>query len=161
MAERTLTLPENFEHKPGEYPIPIYWAYNNEFNKSIGQDLTPKLGKRVTAAIYSLNERLPEFLWPHTDARAVVITKDYAIVGAWIDKGRHFAFVCSLDRKSFGELTQQDWGEWLVASGVVDPANPVDVALSNMEPKQPITAYYKAIDIQERDMVYALQSRKK
>jgi heat shock protein HslJ len=29
------TLPETFQHEPGDFPYAIYWAYNNEFNKEI------------------------------------------------------------------------------------------------------------------------------
>lgn len=34
-----VTLPRSFEHRPGQFPIPIYWGYNNELSKALGLDL--------------------------------------------------------------------------------------------------------------------------
>jgi len=77
-----VTLPQSFEHRPGQFPIPIYWAYDNELSKAIGLDLSPYLGQRVETTVYELEEELPEFLYPYTRARAVVVTHDGEIIGA-------------------------------------------------------------------------------
>jgi hypothetical protein len=161
LAEYELTLPVSFEHQPGDFPVAIYWAYNNEFSKEIGLDLEPCLGSPVTVSIYALKEALPEFLQSRSNARAVIVTQDQAIVGAWIDKGRHNAFACSLNRRSFGDITQQRWGDWLVSLGVVNPENELEKKLARMSPEEVIAFYYNAIDRQDYRLAYATFSRKK
>src|ERR1051326_9488096 len=73
LATYQITLPASFEHSPGDFPVPIYWAYNNEFSKAIGLNLEPYRGKEVTATLYALKEELPTFLRPYTQARAVIM----------------------------------------------------------------------------------------
>ena len=159
-ATYRVTLPRSFEHRPGEFPIPIYWAYNNELSKAIGLDVEPYLGQRVEATVYELQEELPEFLHPYTRARAVVVTHDGEIIGAWIDKGRHYAFACSLDRRPFKEIVGLDWGEWLVASGVVNLDNALEKELATLSPEEIITRYYQALDAHDDERAYACLTRR-
>ncbi len=159
-ATYQVTLPKSFEHHPGEFPIPIYWAYNNELSKAIGLDLSPYLGQRIEATVYELQEELPEFLRPYTKARAVVVSCNGKIIGAWIDKGRHYAFACSLDRKPIEEITGMDWSEWLVASGVVNPANEVERELAALTPEEIITRYYQALNDHDDERAYACLTRR-
>ncbi len=159
-ATYRITLPQRFEHRPGEFPIPIYWAYNNELSKAIGLDLSPHLGQRVEVTVYELQEELPESLRPYTEARAVVVTHDGEIIGAWIDKGRHYAFACSLDRKPFEEIVGLDWSEWLVASGVVNLDNPVEKELATLSPEEIIACYYQALDDHDDERAYACLTRR-
>jgi len=160
LAAYQVTLPTSFEHSPGDFPIPIYWAYNNEFSKAIGLSLETYLGKEVTATLYSLKEELPKFLRPYTQARAVIITDHEKIIGAWIDTLGIPSFACTLDRKSFRETTQRKWGEWLVSAGVVNPSNALEQKLAQMTPEELITTYYQAIDEQDFHLAYATLSRK-
>lgn len=155
-----VTLPQSFEHRPGEFPIPIYWAYNNELSKAIGLDLSPYLGQRVEATVYELQEELPEFLRPYTKARAIVVTHKGKIIGAWIDKGRHYAFACSLDRKSLEEITGMDWSEWLVASGVVNLNNEIERELATLTPEEIIARYYEALNDHDEERAYACLTRR-
>ena len=159
LAKHELALPASFEHQPGDFPLAIYWAYNNEFSKEVGLDLKPYLGSSVTALIYSLNEPLPAFLPSWASARGVVITREDAVIGAWIDRGRHHAFACSLNRKSFDEIVKRSWGDWLVSSGVVNPENELDKKLARMTPEEVIAFYYNAIDRQDYRSAYASMSR--
>jgi len=159
-ATHQVTLPQSFEHRPGEFPIPIYWAYNNELSKAIGLDLSPYLGQRVEATVYELQEQLPEFLRPYTRARAVIVTHKGKIIGAWIDKGRHYAFACSLDRKPLEEITGMDWGEWLVASGVVNLNNEVERELATLMPEEIIARYYEALNDHDEERAYACLTRR-
>jgi len=99
-------------------------------------DLSPYLGQRLEATVYELQEELPEFLRPCTKARAVLVTHKGKIIGAWIDKGRHYAFACSLDRKPLEEITGMSWSEWLVASGVVNLENEVERELATLTPEE-------------------------
>jgi hypothetical protein len=89
-------LPESLKHKAGEYPVKIYWAYNNELSRQIGLDFTDYLGKDVTVEIYRLRESLPEFMKPRRDARGIVLKYKDEIIAAYIDAGRHDSFACSL-----------------------------------------------------------------
>ena len=159
-ATHQVTLPQSFEHRSGEFPIPIYWAYNNELSKAIGLDMSPYLGQRVEATVYELQEELPEFLRPCTKARAVVVTHKGKIIGAWIDKGRHYAFACSLDRKPLEEITGMSWSEWLVASGVVNLENEVERELATLTPEEIITRYYQALNDHDDERAYACVSRR-
>lgn len=159
-ATHQVILPQSFEHRPGQFPIPIYWAYNNELSKAIGLDLSPYLGQRVEATVYELQEELPEFLRPYTKARAVVVTHEGKFIGAWIDKGRHYAFACSLDRKSLEEITGMDWSEWLVASGVVNLKNEVERELATLTPEEIIARYYEALNDHDEERAYACLTRR-
>lgn len=159
-ATHRVTLPQSFEHLPGQFPIPIYWAYNNELSKAIGLDLSPYLGQRVEATVYELQEELPEFLRPYTKARAVVVTLEGKIIGAWIDKGRHYAFASSLDRKPLEEITGMDWSEWLVASGVFNLKNEVERELATLTPEEIIARYYEALNDHDEERAYACLTRR-
>ena len=155
-----VTLPQSFEHRPGQFPIPIYWAYNNELSKTVGLDLSPYLGQRVEATVYELQEELPKFLRPYTRARAVVVTHKGKIIGAWIDKGRHYAFACSLDRKPLEEIVGLDWSEWLVASGIVNLDDALEKELAALSPEEIITRYYQALDNHDEERAYACLTRR-
>jgi len=160
LAAYQVTLPTSFEHRPGDFPLPIYWAYNNEFSKVIGLGLEPYLGKEVTATLYRLKEELPKFLRPYTQARAVIITDHEQIIGAWIDTLGIPSFACSLDRKPFHEIVQRRWGEWLVSAGVVNSSDGLEQKLAQMTPEELITTYYQAIDEQNFHLAYTTLSRK-
>jgi len=156
----TETLPKNLQHYPGDFPYVIYWAYNNEFNKDIGFDLVPYLGLTVQASIYSLNEPLPEEFYPYTEAFATIVISDNKIIGAWIDRGRHYGFACSLNRGNFDEIVNQEWSEWLISSGVVDLSNELDRELSKKTPEEIIEIYYTAMNEGDYQLFYAVQSRR-
>jgi hypothetical protein len=160
ISTHTEALPETFQHEPGDFPYAIYWAYNNEFSKEIGLDIVPYLGQTVQAKLYQLNELLPEEFRPYTKARAVVLTLDGDIIGAWIDKGRHYGFACSLDRKQFEDIVKQKWDEWLVSSGVVNLSNELDNRLATMTPEEIIRIYYTALDEHDFRMLNAVRSRR-
>ena len=157
----TITMPKSFQHYPGDFPYTIYWAYNNEFNKAIGLDLVPYLGQTVQANLYLLNETLPEEFYPITTAYAVIVTYDSKIIGAWIDKGRHYGFACSLDKKNFKEIVKQDWRQWLVSSGVVDISNDVDKELSQKSPEEIIEMYYKSMNEHNSQLFRTVLSRER
>lgn len=160
VAKYSIDLPASFEHAPGDFPAIIYWAYNNELNKAIGLNLEPYLGKTVVAIIYSLKNEEPGYCtFPPEQTRGIIVQYEGEIVGAWIDQGRHNGFACSLNRKSFDEITQQTWEAWLVSSGVVNVTNELDNKLATMSPEELITFYYEAIDHQDYTSAYAVFSR--
>lgn len=156
----TLTekLPDTLKHKAGEYPVKIYWAYNNELSKDIGLDFSGYLGKDVTVDIYMLKEPLPEFLSPQIEARGVVLKYNNEIIGAYIDAGRHNCFACSLDRKGLHDITGKEWDEWV--SGYIDYEDELEIRLSKMEPEDIIREYYNALDKHDFKTVWACMTRK-
>jgi hypothetical protein len=160
ISSHTVTLPKSFQHHPGDFPYAIYWAYNNEFNKDIGLDLAPYLGQTVQASIYLLYEPLPAEFYPSVRAYAIVIELDNRIIGAWIDQGRHYGFACSLDRKNFNEIVNQEWSEWLISAGVVDLSNELDRELSKKTPEEIIELYYTAMNEGDYQLYNALRSRR-
>ncbi|AST58017.1 peptidase 1 [Thermoanaerobacterium thermosaccharolyticum] len=144
-------LPESLKHKAGEYPVKIYWAYNNELSKQIGLDFTDYLGKDVAVEIYRLREPLPEFMKPRRDARGIVIKYNDEIIGAYIDAGRHDSFACSLDRKSLKDITGKEWDGWI--ADYIDYEDELEIKLSKMEPEDIIREYFKALDKHDIKMV--------
>ena len=151
-------LPDNLKHKAGEYPVKIYWAYNNELSKEIGLDFTNYLGKDVVVEIYRLREPLPEFLEPRRDARGIVLKYNDEIVGAYIDAGRHDSFACSLDRKNLKEITGKEWDEWI--ADYIDYQDELEIKLSKMGPEDIIREYFRALDKHDIKMVWACMTRK-
>lgn len=151
-------LPDNLKHKAGEYPVKIYWAYNNELSKQIGFDFTGYLGKDVVVEIYRLRESLPEFMKPRRDARGIVIKYNDEIIGAYIDAGRHDSFACSLDRKSLKDITGKEWDGWI--ADYIDYEDELEIKLSKMEPEDIIREYFKALDKHDIKMVWACMTRK-
>lgn len=151
------TLPADFKHKAGEYPVKIYWAYNNELSKSIGLDYSQNLGKKVDVEILRLRESLPEYMHPRMNARGIVLKSDDKIIGAYIDSGRHDTFACSLDRKNLKELTDKEWDEWI--TDYIDYTDKIEIKLSEMKPEEVIKTYYDAINSNNQKMQYACLTR--
>lgn len=153
----TETLPSDFKHEAGEYPVKIYWAYNNELSKNIGLDYSDCLGKEVQVDIYRLREPLPEYMSPRMNARGIVLKYDNEIVGAYIDAGRHDCFACSLDRKSLYEITNKEWDDWI--SDHIDYNNELEIKLAQMQPEDIIKQYYDAVDRHDQQMQFACMTR--
>jgi hypothetical protein len=151
-------LPDNLKHKAGEYPVKIYWAYNNELSKDIGLDFTGYLGKDIVIDIYRLREPLPEFLKPRTDARGIVLKYNDEIIGAYIDAGRHDSFACSLNRKSLKDITGKEWEGWI--ADYIDYEDQLEIKLSQMGPKDIIREYFKALNKHDIKTVWACMTRK-
>jgi len=153
-------LPPNLIHDAGEYPTKIYWAYNNELSKSIGLDFSKFLGTEVRIEIYNLNEPLPEFLKPQfgQKARGVIIKSEGRIIGAYVHKGRHSSFACSLDRKGLKEITNKDWDEWIDA--YINYDNPIEIMLSKMSTEEVISTYYGALSRKDIKLSRACFTRK-
>ena len=151
-------LPESLKHKVGEYPVKIYWAYNNELSKQIGLNFTSYLGEDVIVEIYRLRESLPEFMKPRRDARGIVIKYNDEIIGAYIDAGRHDSFACSLDRKSLKDITGKEWDGWI--ADYIDYEDELEIKLSKTEPEDIIREYFKALDRHDIKMVWACMTRR-
>lgn len=152
-----ITLPSDLKHEAGEYPMEIYWAYNNELSKNIGLDYKDYLGKKVEVDIYRLREPLPDFMSPRMNSRGIVLRYEKKIVGAYIDAGRHNNFACSLDRKSLKEITNKEWDNWI--SDYINYNNELEIKLSKMKPEEIIKQYYAAIDAHDKRMVFACMTR--
>jgi hypothetical protein len=155
----TVKLPESFIHRPGEYPVVLYWAYNNEFNKEIGYNLENYLGQDVTVNIYKVVEPLPEFMKPRQKCgRAVLVHHNGKIIGAWLDAGRHHAFACSLTGHNLEEVTGKSWNQWVAK--VIDPDDQNEKRLAALSPESVIEEYCAAIDRGDYRAAYSCESRK-
>jgi len=150
-------LPSNLKHEAGEYPVKIYWAYNNELSKSIALDYKPYLGKKVDIEIYRLREPLPDYMNPRMNARGIVLKYEGKIIGAYIDAGRHDSFACSLDRKSLKDITNMEWANWI--SDYINYNNELEIKLSKMAPEEIIKQYYDAINNHDSKMEFACMTR--
>jgi hypothetical protein len=153
-----LLLPPNLLHRAGDFPDIIYWAYNNEFSKELGLDITSALGSEVNVRLYKILEFMPDFMRPRRETgRVVIVRKNGELMGSWIDAGRHYGFACSLNGKSFSEVTGQTWDEWIQA--YIDMDDILEGELSLLSPEQIIHTYYEAIDTQDYRRAYACLSR--
>lgn len=151
------TLPSNLKHDAGEYPVKIYWAYNNELSKNIGLDYSEYLGKEVEVDIYRLREPLPNYMFPRMNSRGIVLKYNNKIVGAYIDAGRHDCFACSLDRKSLNDITNKEWDNWI--SDYINYNNELEIRLSKMKPEDIIKQYYEALNGHDQKMLFACMTR--
>ena len=152
------SLPEDFIHEPGKFPVALYWAYNNELNKDIGFDLTPYLGKDVNVNLYKIAGMLPEFMAPRREqGRAVIVRYQEEVIGAWLDAGRHDAFACSLKGNKRKDINEKDWGEWV--RSIIYKQNPKEKELARLSPEELINEYYRALDRGDIERAYALESR--
>lgn len=152
-----VTLPSDLKHEAGEYPVKIYWAYNNELSKSIGLDYSGYLGKKIETSIYRLREPLPDYMSPRMNSRGIVLKYDEKIIGAYIDAGRHNNFACSLDRKNLKDITNKDWDNWI--SDYINFDNEIEIKLSKMKPEEIIKQYYNAINSHNEKLQYACMTR--
>ncbi|MDN5362437.1 MAG: hypothetical protein PWP70_1484 [Moorella sp. (in: firmicutes)] len=153
-------LPDKFQHESGEYPVSLYYAYNNELSKDVGLDLAPYLGKNVQINLYKLEEPLPAFMKPRQDAgRAVIVRDGDKIVGAWLDAGRHDAFACSLKGRRMEEITGKTWGQWV--DQFIDHHNEQEKLISQMTPEKVIETYYEAIDHKDPRTAHACETRRR
>lgn len=150
-------LPSDFKHNAGEYPIKIYWAYNNELSKSIGLDLSDYLSESLDVEIYRLREPLPEYMQPRMNARGIVLKDGDKIVGAFIDAGRHSSFACSLDRKNLEEINNKNWSEWI--QDFLNYEYPLEKELASLSPKEVIELYYDSINNGYNKKAYACLDR--
>jgi hypothetical protein len=154
----SVTLPAEFRHRPGEYPVVLYWAYNNELNRDVGLDLTPVLGRAVEVRLYKVAEPLPEFMHPRREAgRAAVVRYRGEIVGAWLDAGS-CGFACSLRGRRFEEAAGKTWEEWIAS--LVDPDDPLERELARLSPEGVIRAYFEAVDRGDFVRAHACESRR-
>ena len=153
-------LPPGFIHRPGEFPVVLYWAFNNELNKDIGLDLTPYLGKKVTVRLYKTVDLLPQFMEPRRETgRVVVVCFQEKIIGAWLDAGRHDAFACSLNGRRLEEITGKTWEEWI--SALIDPQDPFEQKLAPLTPEELLRTYFDAVDRGDFRLAYACENRKR
>ncbi|MCP4362028.1 MAG: DUF4830 domain-containing protein, partial [Chloroflexi bacterium] len=137
-----ITLPRSFSHLPGDFPIPIYWAYNNALSNAIGLDFSALGGAEVEAIVYSLEEVSPPCLHPYNDARGIAITANGNVIGAWLDAGAYLDKACALDGRTLQEIVGLTWGQWLVETGIVDPENMLEKSIAAMSPEETVHAYY-------------------
>jgi len=152
-------LPATLKHKAWEYPVKLYWAYNNELSKHIGFDMTSYLGKDVTVEIYRLREPLPDFLKPRMDARGIVVRYNNVIIGAFIDAGRHSSFACSLDRKSLYQITKKNWNNWV--ENYIDFNDKIETDLAKLTPEDLIKTYFDALSKNDFKMIRACKTRER
>jgi len=153
-----LILPSTFIHEAGEYPIKLYWAYNNELSKSIGLDFAPYLGEKVAVEKYALSEPWPDSTRPDNKAYGVTMRAGLKLIGAYIHSRRGYSLDCSLERKQFAEITKKSWEEWI--DSYIDYDNEIEKRLSTMRPEEIISEYIKASDRHDRTLARACVTRR-
>lgn len=154
---QTAIVPLTYTDEPGCIPIGLYWAYNNELSKDIGKDLSLYKGKEITVYFVPLKENIGTN--PNHNLRAEIIEYEGRIVGAWLGRGRHYSFECSLRRHYFADVTQKVWGEWLVDKELVDYNNGFDAETKNLSPEEVIRKHYEAIDKKDYNTACAYLSK--
>lgn len=121
----------------------IYWAYNLQLSKAINFDFSNLLGKNVDAEVYYLLEPLPKFAYPIVDTKAVILRYNGKIVGSYIDSGIANRAVCSLDKKSFEDITNKSLEDYLIENHI-DKDSKLNKEMSQLSDMELIEAYYKS-----------------
>lgn len=121
----------------------IYWSYNLQFSKTINLDFSNLLGKIVDAEVYYLLEPLPNFAYPIVDTKAVILRYNGKIVGSYIDSGIANRAVCSLDKKSFEDITNKSLKDYLIENHI-DKDSKLNKEMSQLSDMELIEAYYKS-----------------
>lgn len=128
----------------GFNPNAYYFAYNNELSKDIRLDMSGYSNTAdVEVDIYKIHEPMPQEFYPIINCRGIVVKSGGKIIGAFISAGRHSTFnACSLNGRSFEDVTGQTVNEWL--AGMVK-GDQNDEWLSKLEPEQVIREYFTAL----------------
>ncbi len=143
-------LPETFIYESGEYPIKLYWSYNNELSKKIGLDFTSYAGKEVEIEMYRLRESIPDTGNPNRDARGIIIRYEGKIIGAYVDRTRA-GFGCSLNK----EFIDLDFSNW------INTENKNEIFLSEKTPEEIIKLYYRALSDHDEKSILGLLAKRK
>lgn len=145
-------LPERSLYQAGDFPTALFWAHRAELSAAIGLDLASAAGREVTITIYRLDRGVPDLAPPGGLSRAVIVTADGMVIGAWIDKVGHAGDAMALNREKIPPTE-----EWL--SGWVDGAAPLEAELAGMEPEEIIRAYWAAIDSGDHARAHACETK--
>ncbi|RXI38167.1 hypothetical protein DP129_12540 [Clostridium tetani] len=149
-------LPENLKHNAGEYPVKLYWAYNNELSKKIGLDFTNYLGKTIKAEIYSLRDSHLGFE-ELSDVRGIILKDKNKIIGGYIDAWVGDGSYCSLDRLWIEDCTLKTWNEWIKT--YINHDDELEIKLSKMNAYEIMREYYKALDNNDTKLKWATITR--
>ncbi|WP_282804714.1 M56 family metallopeptidase [Clostridium tetani] len=149
-------IPENLKHNAGEYPVKLYWAYNNELSKQIGLDFTNYLGKTIKAEIYSLRDSHLGFE-ELSDVRGIILKDKNKIIGGYIDAWVGDGSYCSLDRLWIEDCTLKTWNEWIKT--YINHDDELEIKLSKMNAYEIMREYYKALDNNDTKLKWATITR--
>lgn len=155
LATHTVRLPDQLADEPGAFPTGFYWAYQNQLSRDIGLDFSHLAGQEVTARLYRLEEDLPDDN-PGHELRAVVLRHEEKLAGAFLDRMGHFGLAGSLKGRTFAQVVNQDFGQWLEQAGVVDYDHPRYEQLTALSPAELIQAYWAAIAERRYQDAYAM-----
>ena len=150
-------LPENLKHNAGEYPVKLYWAYNNELSKQIGLDFTKYLGKTIEAEIYSLRDFKSESE-DFNHVRGIILKDKNKIIGAYIDTEIEGVPYVSLDGLWIENCTLKTWDEWIKT--YINYDDELEIKLSKMNADEIIKEYYRALDNNDAKLKWATITRK-
>ena len=143
ISKNKVKISDDLMYAPEKGIDEVYWAYNLQLSKSINLDFSNLLGKEVDAEVYYLLESLPNFTYPIVDTRAVVLKYNDEIVGAYIDSGIVNRAICSLDRKSFDEITGYVLEDYLIENHI-DENSKLNKEIAKLNTQEIIELYYKS-----------------
>lgn len=143
IANHKVKISNDLKYAPEKGIDEVYWAYNLQFSKSIGLDFENLLGEEVNAEVYYLLDPLPDLCTPIVDANVVILRQNKKIVGAYIDSGILNRALCSLDRKSFKEITGLTIEDYLIQNHI-DPNSKLNNEVEKLSTEEVIKSYYKS-----------------
>lgn len=143
IANHKIKISDDLKYAPEKGIDEVYWAYKLQFSKSTGLDFSNLLGEEVNAEVYYLLDTFPELGTSIVDANAVILKHNKKIVGAYIDSGISNTSTCSLDRKSFKEITGLTIEDYLIQNHI-DPNSKLNKEVENLSIEELIKAYYKS-----------------
>lgn len=143
IANHKIKISDDLKYAPEKGIDEVYWAYKLQFSRSIGLDFSNLLGEEVNAEVYYLLEPFPNLGTSIVDANAVILRHNKKIVGAYIDSGISNTSTCSLDRKSFKEITGLIIEDYLIQNHI-DPNSKLNKEAEKLSTEELIKAYYKS-----------------
>lgn len=143
IANHKIKISDDLKYAPEKGIDEVYWAYNLQFSNSIGLDFSNLLGEEVNAEVYYLLDPLPDLGIPIVDANAVILRHNKKIVGAYIDSGILNRALCSLDRKSFKEITGLTIEDYLIQNHI-DQNSKLNKEVEKLSTEELIKSYYKS-----------------
>lgn len=158
-------LPSSLMTNAEDSPMQFYWMRAVALSKESGFALADHLGNAATLEVYAIRHgAIPD---DFSDAdfgepRGIVIRdKEGAIIGAFIDIGRHTGNAYTLDLKTFEEATGLSLGDYW-HTYYYDQTDPVNIAAEKRTPEEVISLYFNSMasgDIKKQRSTVCLRQK--
>lgn len=142
-----ITLPQSLVTNVADPPSQLFWMRAVVLSDDISYPLENEMGKSVMAEIYTLAGEVPEkYPYPafQTIRGIVLLDGDGAIVGAFIDSGRHTGNAVSLSGRDVADITGLNFSDYW-HENYWDADDPVNIGAENRTIEDLIRAYIQSV----------------